>query len=240
MSEADIERSEPEMLDEGPGYFVFNKPPFWHSSGESQPEEPSLQDWLIQSYPSLEKIPEAGLVHRLDYLTSGCVLVARSESEQRQLREALRNDEIKKIYWALARKALPSQGQFELSFESRYKSSRKISVSRMGDSQQKGRCRWRKLGAWKLSSSSLTPPLAPALPEGDWLEVELVGPGKRHQIRAGLAFLGAELFGDPLYGQAHPWGLGLHARELRLSPERRIQAPCPDFWKNMQVPPSRD
>lgn len=223
----------PEILYEDSRFIVLNKAPRWHSSGPSRDKEPSVEDWLKQNFQWARNIPESGLVHRLDFLTSGCLLIAKSETEQFRLREALRHDQIQKIYWALARKALPPQGQFELSFESRYKSSKKITVSRVGDSNQKGRCRWRLRGSWSSPQNKEL---------GDLLEVELLGPGKRHQIRAGLAFLGADLFGDPLYGLGHPWGLGLHARELIFSKalfedakERRIRAEEPAFWTDLDV-----
>ena len=64
---------------------------------------------------------------------------------------------------------------------------------------------------------------------GMWLlEIELQGAGRRHQIRAGFAHLGAPLLGDDLYGgqpwtKAHP---ALHAARL-LVDGRAVEAPSP-------------
>ena len=49
-----------------------------------------------------------------------------------------------------------------------------------------------------------------------FLELELIGPGKRHQLRAGCAFLGHPLVGDTLYGEGSEGGVRLHAWRIEL------------------------
>jgi 23S rRNA-/tRNA-specific pseudouridylate synthase len=222
---------QPGLLYENNFLLVLNKPPRWHTTGEEKPDEPSLETWIRKQFPTQQSLEEAGLVHRLDFLTSGCVLAVKNQNLREKI-FGLRSLEIQKIYWVLAERGLPPIGSFELSFESRYKRSQKVQVSRVGDEKTKGKCQWRKRGEWSDPSNTKY--------SGDLLEVRLLGPGKRHQIRAGFSFLGASLFGDPLYGREDPRGLGLHARTLVLpdslfenGPPPQIMAPPPLFWNSL-------
>jgi len=232
-----LDQAQPPIIYENEYYFALNKPANWHSLGLPPPGEQSVEIWLKDSRPAQAGLPEAGIVHRLDFLTTGCLLVAKSANIYQDLRKSFQVSAkeaqsvyssqatsvitVDKTYLALVRSGLSDSGQFELAFESRYKRSQKVSVSRTGASETKGRCQWRKVGVWEA---------------GDAIEVKLIGAGKRHQIRAGLSFLGADIVGDPLYGMADERGLGLHAWKLKLSGQpESIEAPPPDSWKRFGV-----
>lgn len=218
----------PRVLRERDAWLVLDKPAGWHTVARAesggrrqlaQSQDLDVESWLRERFEWSRLLPEAGIVHRLDFETSGCLLVAKADAAQQQLREAMRSSTagFEKTYLALAAPGLPERGEFRLFFSSRYKRSKKASVKETGDPQHEGRCGWRIL---KTSDSA------------DLLEIELIGPGRRHQIRAGLAHLGHPLIGDPLYGGVDTGtGLGLALHAWKLAVEGVLtMSPVPQRW----------
>ena len=204
----------PSILEENEQWLVLEKPASMHTIARADdPDDASVEGWLRTQRPDLDPLEESGLVHRLDYGTSGCLLVARTAEEQVRLRGGMRDGSIGKTYHALVVGGLPETGHFRLSFTNRYKRSRKVTVSESGELRSMGTCTWRvhdrTSGMWLL-------------------EIDLQGPGRRHQVRAGFAHLGAPLLGDTLYGgvewvEQRP---ALHAAAL-LVDGRTITSPSP-------------
>ena len=205
--------SEPFVLHEADDWLVIEKPAGLHTVARKKVEPSdsdelgdSVEAWLRTHRPELAGLNEAGLVNRLDFGTSGCVLVARSEKEQERLRIGMRDGSIGKSYHALVEGGLSETGRFKLYFTSRYKRSKKVTVRDSGDTRHLGRC------AWHVRARHQGVLL---------LEIELRGAGRRHQVRAGFAHLGAPLLGDALYGGA-PWAYdrpALHAWKLHIDGE---------------------
>lgn len=212
------------VLAEGSGWLVVGKPAGLHSVALRQGGGASVEAILRRWRPSLGELPEAGLVQRLDEGTSGCLLVATDEAARARLLAAVRSGSIAKRYLAAIDRPLPDRGEFRLYFSSRHRGSAKVTVRREGSASEEGRCRWRSL------RGAAAPKAEPGAP---WtiLEVELLGPGRRHQIRAGLAHLGAPLCGDRLYGWSGgevPASYALHASSLAID-GRIVQAPPPPW-----------
>jgi len=206
------------VLHDAGAWLVLDKPAGWHSVMQGAEAEPSVEAWLRQADTAAAGLPEAGLCHRLDRGTSGCLVAAREAVWHGRLRHAFGSaGAVRKSYLAVAARGLPREGHFRLNFGSRYKRSAKVTVREAGDAWTAGRCRWRVRG--------------PANEAGhDLVEVELIGPGRRHQIRAGLAHLGSPLLGDTLYGGrsgGHGFGAMLHAWRLQLE-DAVVEAPTPE------------
>ena len=199
---------------EPPDWIAIEKPAGMHSVHSSRGDGgPSVEAILRVAWPPLAALEEAGLVHRLDRETSGVMLVAAAPAASARLRLAIADGSIRKTYLAAiaVRAALPSSGEFRLWFSSRYRRSARITVRDRGDGEE-GVCRWRTRAI---------------LDDRRLLEVELVGPGRRHQIRAGFAHLGAPLVGDALYGGVDASRLALHAERLVVE-GATIDSPAPE------------
>lgn len=223
---------EPVLLHEREQWFVLNKPAGWHTvtlGSAADDATPTVEAWLRRERPELASIDEAGIVHRLDRSTSGCLLVARSATARSALRAAISElgCGIRKAYLAIAPSGLATTGAFALHFRGRHRRSAKVTVSDTGDERDLGRCRWRVLGS---------------TPGGELVEVELLGPGRRHQIRAGFAHLGCPLRGDALYGGGAPLpgldGAALHAWRIEID-GAQVDAPLPRAWSQFQSLTSR-
>lgn len=184
-----------------PEWIAIEKPPGVHSVASNRGDGgASVESLLREGWPRLAPLEEAGLVHRLDRETSGVMLVATSAATRDRLRRAIADGSIEKHYLAgiAVNAPLAESGEFSLRFSSRHRRSTKVTVRSVGEGEL-GACRWRTLAGDAARRL---------------IEVELVGPGRRHQIRAGFAHLGAPLVGDALYGGAAATRLALHAARL--------------------------
>lgn len=180
-------------------WICIDKPEGWHSVDARESDgSPTVQSWLREREASCAPLDECGLVHRLDKWTGGCLLAASDAESRATLRAAFGGADshaLRKWYTALVVGGLREEGEWTMHFASRYARSAKVTATRDGDAHARGTCRWRVVPAGSGESASRI-----AGRGMDLLEVELVGPGRRHQIRAGFAALGHPLAGDSLYG----------------------------------------
>jgi len=209
--------SEPVILHRGPSWLILDKPAGWHSV-QGTGDEPDVETWLGAHDPACAGLEESGLVHRLDLSTSGCLLAATSGEARSSLRAAMsgRGDmDIAKQYLLRCAPGLPEAGTFDLFFTKRHRGSRKMTVSDRGSEACRGQC------SWFVHQRDRE--------RGDLVGVSLLGPGRRHCIRAGFAFLKHPLGGDDLYGGAGGDGWAqLHASSLMVE-GFTVEAP-PPFW----------
>lgn len=191
----------PRMLHETEQWMVLHKPAGWHSvEARVSSGGAVLSRWITEHHPSQSPLADAGLVHRLDQCTSGCMIAAKNESMHRELRDAVSGRggiSVVKVYLALVKQGVAAQGRFELLFSSRHKGSAKMTVRRDGEGER-GECAWRVVRAAEALKGE-KPDSSATTAAFDLVEVQLLGPGRRHQIRAGMAFIGHPLAGDSLY-----------------------------------------
>lgn len=138
------------------------------------------------------------LVHRLDKMTSGLLLLAKTTAVARELASLFAERKIEKYYLALAdKKPKKKQGTIK------------------GDMERSRR------SAWKLLPTSNNPAITQFFSQATepGVRLFLCRPlsGKTHQIRVALKSVGAPIIGDPIYHSTSCADRGyLHAYALRF------------------------
>ncbi|MGC9530370.1 MAG: RluA family pseudouridine synthase [Candidatus Bipolaricaulaceae bacterium] len=153
-----------------------------------------------------------GVVHRLDALTSGVLLLARADDAYRGLVTQFRHRQVRKDYLAVV------DGAVEVA-----------------EGEVRGRLARDRRRPWRVEVSAMGKDAATTF----WLvkaagrqTLLLVRPhtGRTHQIRVHLAAAGFPVVGDPLYGRGQG-RLMLHA--LRLG----FYHPRAGGWREVEAPP---
>ena len=163
----------------------------------------TLQNALLHHDPALERVPRAGIVHRLDKDTSGLMVVARTLEAQTDLVRQLAARAVKRHYLALVRGGIARGGTVDAPIGRHPAQRTKMAVVAQG---RPARTHYRvveRFAACTLVECALET-------------------GRTHQIRVHMASIGHPLVGDPVYGGGHaPPGppfsrQALHARRLGL------------------------
>lgn len=132
-------------------------------------------------------------VHRLDYATTGILLIGKTSSSIRALNKLFENREIEKTYYAITIGEMKNRGSItspidDKESQSDYRSCESVSSKRFG----------------KLNLVELAPQT-----------------GRRHQLRKHLLSIGNPILGDKKYGVKNlilfGKGLYLHAYSLRFT-----------------------
>lgn len=183
-------------------FLVVDKPP-----GLAVHPGPRTPDSLEPLLPALAPgRPPPHPVHRLDRDTSGCLLLARDKAALRLLAADFAEGRIGKSYRAiLVHPPDAEAGMIDvpLAKVSSAKDGWRMVPSSAGKPARTG---WRILARHAgLALVAFTPQT-----------------GRTHQLRvhAGQMAPGAAIVGDPVYGDAHPAGMMLHAFSLQV----------PDYW----------
>ena len=177
--------------------------------GPGHPDD-TLVNALLHHRPEIAGVGDerkAGLVHRLDKDTSGCLLVAKSDVAHSALSAQFAARTVEKTYWAFAWGHL---GEVEGTFDAPIGRSER-DRQRMSTRARRGRAavtRWRVLERYAVA---------------EWLEVGLET-GRTHQIRVHLAEAGHPVVGDLRYGGGPSRARGFHGPGLAWAREAAAHA----------------
>lgn len=155
----------------------------------------TLVNALLGLYPELEKVPRAGIVHRLDKDTSGVLAVARSLKAQANLVKQLKDRSMSRHYCALVYGHPSREGKIDAPMDRHRIQRTKMTVVFSG-----------KPAVTQYRLAETTAHFA-------WLDVKLET-GRTHQIRVHMTHIGHPLVGDPVYRQGR-LGLGQTTQEVR-------------------------
>ena len=73
----------------------------------------TLLNALLFKFPELEKLPRAGIIHRLDKETSGLMIIARNQNSYKNLSEQISERLVKRTYQAFAVGNISRSGKIE-------------------------------------------------------------------------------------------------------------------------------
>jgi 23S rRNA pseudouridine1911/1915/1917 synthase len=169
--------------------------------------EGTLVNGLLHHDPSLATLPRAGLIHRLDKDTSGCLVVARTPLAHRVLVDALKHRRVGRRYLAVIWGEMIAGGSVDAPL-GRHPVDRRRQIVRNDGRSARTHYRIHQ----RLTSATL-------------LSVRLET-GRTHQIRVHMQHIGYPLIGDPTYGRrGSPAGLTSRQREVwRRFPRQALHA----------------
>jgi len=200
-----LERKPNWWIAETSAWIAVNKP-YGLSVEKTVGANDTIEDQVLAYLHKSSSMPFLGIVHRLDRVTSGILLLAKKKSALRKLNEQFAQRLVKKTYLAVV-EGIPPLPDAQLS-QWLYK-----------DQKEKKALIFDEAGAnrdlCQLHYKVLQQATDKAL-----LEVEIMT-GKFHQIRAQLASIGTPIVGDDKYGATRfdyaEKGIALHAHTLGFS-----------------------
>lgn len=226
------------MLYEDLNLIAISKPSRVHSAPTQR--SPSSAIDLIQDKNHNMPKEEAGLLHRLDYLTTGVLLFAKNEKTYHFLRSEWNTGKVKKVYRAIVISNDQTDNPhpfpktpFEINTPlGRSKKSKKKMMVLTRFPSRKSQLKGKPLPALTFVKTAQDL-------QGKWdLTIE-IQTGVMHQIRAHLNSIGFPVLGDPVYPRVLPDSstnrLFLHAWKIEIpNPEKegkiQITASLPEDW----------
>jgi 23S rRNA pseudouridine1911/1915/1917 synthase len=177
------ERIELDILYEDDDLLVVNKPAGLVVHPAAGNPSGTLLNGLLHHDPSLEALPRAGIVHRLDKETSGLLVVARSQRAHKYLIDMLQKREIHREYRTVVNGLMVAGGTVDEPI-GRHPTQRTKMAVVYNESAKPAMTDYRVLERFRAHCL---------------LQVKLHS-GRTHQIRVHMAHIRHPVVGDPLYG----------------------------------------
>lgn len=194
----------PTILQETKHWLAVNKPAGMAVEG-SKVGSPTVQSLIFNYLSQKEKKPYTGMVHRLDRVTTGVLLIAKKKSILKELNEQFRVRQVQKTYLALSDQA-PTQEQLSLTHHLFQDKEKRKAILFNQPTKNTKECR---LEYQYVAKSDMGYHL---------FQVNLLT-GKYHQIRAQLSSINCPIVGDEKYDSKAAYYKGevaLHAWQLQF------------------------
>ena len=198
----------PKIIAETTDYLVINKPAGLAVHGGGNLKEETLSDWLISKYPKIKTVGDdslrPGLVHRLDKMVSGLMVIAKNNKSFINLKNQFKNRTITKKYTALVYGKVIKDGDI-INFpivrsKSGYKmaalpaNTSNLLVRKHPQNRDRG-----NIDSWFKSRQAITEfKVKQRFVNYTLLDLK-IKTGRTHQIRVHLFAYGHPLVGDELY-----------------------------------------
>lgn len=205
-----VEHCEPEdiplnIVYEDDEILVINKPAgLVVHPGAGNPNH-TLVNALLYHNPSLQQLPRAGVIHRLDKETTGLLIIGKTLTSQTNLVRQMQERTIQRRYLTLVQGHIISGGEIDTNYGRHPRNRLKMAVC-MGGRQAITRYAVRK----QYQYFTL-------------LDVQLLT-GRTHQIRVHMAHINHPVIGDPLYGGRMRYPAGASAELLVTLQQFKRQA----------------
>lgn len=207
------------IISEDDNYLVLHKPPSVHCHPLSYDDKDTLLNFLVtqNKWEALlvnRENYDRGLLYRIDFETSGVMVLAKTEKNYQFIRKNFDSMMKKKFYWAIVDGEFDKDGRWTNYFKA---GGHKGMKQKVLDSQEESSSEG-TLAVMKIISN-----------HGKSLVLVNLKTGLRHQIRAQLAHLGFPILGDELYGGRKGDRLFLHA--LRYEFLETVEDPTAELFQ---------
>jgi 23S rRNA pseudouridine1911/1915/1917 synthase len=231
------------ILYEDKDVVVINKPAGLVVHPDGKTKAKTLVDWILKKYPKAKKVGEPmiledgteisrpGIVHRIDYNTTGCLIIAKNQKAYEFLKEQFKERKVHKVYQAFVYGDVKDErGMIDRKIGRSPNDFRKWTATRGARGELREAVTYYKVLAKK---DDIT--LIEAIPKT----------GRTHQIRVHFTAINHPVVQDDLYAtrfnleKKNQLGfkrLALHARELSIvvpsGKEIDVIAPYPEDFED--------